>query len=179
MDKLIEKTQKKELVYKGHFLEYYKDQVLLPDGRVTSREYLHHPGAIAAVPLLDNGQVLMVKQFRYPTNSILLEIPAGKLETGEEIKECVRRELMEEVGYEPEEIIHLSSVWTTPGFTDEIIHLFLAKGLKPSSNPKDNDEFLEVVAMNKEELLNHIHSGEIIDGKTALALSLMELRKLW
>lgn len=179
MDNLVEETRKKELVYRGKFLECYLDQVILPNGKPATREYLHHPGAIAAVPVLDNGQIVLVKQFRYPTGRVLLEIPAGKLEAAEDLEDCVRRELTEEIGYEPELIVHLASVWTTPGFTDEIIHLYLAKGLKPLRRQMDSDEFLEVVTMSKEELFKHLYEEQLIDGKTALALMMIELRKLW
>jgi ADP-ribose pyrophosphatase len=179
INNLVEKTQKKELVYRGNFLECYVDQVILPNGKPATREYLHHPGAIAAVPVMDNGQIVLVKQFRYATGSVILEIPAGKLEAFEKPEDCVRRELAEEIGFEPEQIIHLTSVWTTPGFTDEIIHLYLAKGLKPLRRPMDSDEFLEVVTMSKEELMEHLYSAPVVDGKTSLALTIMELRKLW
>jgi ADP-ribose pyrophosphatase len=179
MANLTEKTQTKKLIYRGNFLECYVDQVILPNGKLTSREYLHHPGAIAAIPVLDNGEIVLVKQFRYPTGKILLEIPAGKLEAGENPEDCVRRELAEEIGYQPEQVIHLTSVWTTPGFTDEIIHLYLAKGLKPLQLEPDNDEFLEVVTMSKDELLKQLDTDPVIDGKTALALMIVELRKLW
>ncbi|MGE5581111.1 MAG: NUDIX domain-containing protein [Bacillota bacterium] len=179
MDNLREKTQKKVLICRGNFLELYQDQVVLPNGKVATREYLHHPGAIAAAPLLDSGEILLVKQFRYPTGSVLLEIPAGKLDPGEEPEVCVERELMEEIGYRPSQITHLISIWTTPGFTDEIIHLYLAKGLKPAFREKDSDEFLEVVAMSKEKLMEQLTALPVVDGKTALALTIMALRKLW
>ncbi len=176
---LVEKTQKKELVYQGKFIECYQDQVVLPNGKMSTREYLHHPGAIAAVPVLDDGRIILEKQFRYPTGKVILEIPAGKLEGSENPEDCARRELTEEIGYEPQQLIHLTSIWTTPGFTDEIIHLYLAKGLKPLRRPMDNDEFLEVVTMTKQEVFEHIYNDSLIDGKTALALMMIELRKLW
>ena len=176
---LIEVPQTKSVVYKGNFLEFHRDTVVLPNGCTTSREYLHHPGAIAAVPVLDDGTVILVRQFRYPTGRALLEIPAGKLESGEEPEECVRRELAEEIGYQPDTIIPLTSIWTTPGFTDEIIHLFYATGLKPCPGQIDPDEFLERVIMTRQELLEIVTKPDLIDGKTIVALSLMELRKLW
>jgi ADP-ribose pyrophosphatase len=179
MNNLIEQTQKQELVYRGKFLECYVDQVVLPDGKLATREYIHHPGAIAAVPVLDNGQILLVKQFRYPTGKVLLEIPAGKLEKAENPEECARRELTEEIGFEPQQLVHLASIWTTPGFTDEIIHLYLAKDLKPLRRPMDSDEFLEVVTMSKEEAFKHLCEEPLVDGKTAVALMMIELRKLW
>jgi ADP-ribose pyrophosphatase len=179
MDNLIEKTLKKELIYRGKFLECYTDQVILPNGKITTREYIHHPGAIAAVPILDDGRIVLVKQFRYPTGKVILEIPAGKLEKGENPDDCVRRELTEEIGFEPEQLTYLSSIWTTPGFTDEIIHLYLAKGLKPLRRQMDSDEFLDVVIMNKKEVFEHLDTDSLIDGKTALALMMVDRRKLW
>lgn len=179
MKDLTETPQRKELVYKGNYLEYHRDHVLLPNGKVSTREYLHHPGAIAVVPLLDTGEVVMVKQFRYATGSVILEIPAGKLEPGENPLEAAHRELIEEISYEPGQMIHLISIWTTPGFTDEIIHLYLAKALKPCSGHLDEDEFLEIVTLNKPEIIELLGSSNVIDGKTVLALSLAQLRGLW
>lgn len=179
MENLIEITKDKELIYKGNYLEYHLDHVMLPNGKIVTREYLHHPGAIAAVPLLDTGEIIMIKQFRYPTGSIILEIPAGKLEVGEEPLTAVRRELIEEIGYEPQKVIHLTSCWTTPGFTDEIIHLYLATELRPCRGELDPDEFLEVVTMSKPDLSKLLDTTGIIDGKTALALALVQLRDLW
>ncbi|HBF37292.1 MAG TPA: ADP-ribose pyrophosphatase, partial [Firmicutes bacterium] len=176
---LTEKTQKKELIYKGKFIDCFLDQVILPNGKTSTREYLHHPGAIAAVPVLDDGRIILEKQFRYPTGKVILEIPAGKLEDAENPEDCARRELTEEIGYEPQQLILLTSIWTTPGFSDEIIHLFLAKGLKPLRRPMDNDEFLEVITMSKSEVFEHIYHDSLIDSKTALALMMIELKKLW
>jgi ADP-ribose pyrophosphatase len=179
LTQLEETPLEKSVAYKGKFLDFHLDRVLLPNGETTTREYLHHPGAVAAIPLLDNGEIILVKQFRYPTGKVLLEIPAGKLESGEEPEECVRRELIEEIGYDPGRITHLISVWTTPGFTDEIIHLYLATDLKPCSGNLDSDEFLEVIKMKKEELLEQINSHTLMDGKTSLALAIMGLKGLW
>lgn len=179
MKDLTEIPQQKELIYKGNYLEYHRDHVLLPNGKTSTREYLHHPGAVAAIPLLDTGEVVMVKQFRYATGAVILEIPAGKLEKGENPTDAVRRELIEEIGYEPQQIIHLTSVWSTPGFTDEIIHLYLAQELKPCSGHLDADEFLEIVTISKPELAELLNSPGVIDGKTALALALAKMRGLW
>jgi ADP-ribose pyrophosphatase len=176
---LTEILIKQEYAYTGNFLELYRDQVRLPDGRPASREYIHHPGAIAAVPLLDDGKILLVRQFRYPTREVLLEIPAGKLDPGEAPEACVRRELAEEIGYRPEHLTPLISFWTTPGFTDEVIHLYLATGLKPVTGASDPDEFLEIVKLDRAEFRAELEKGAIIDGKTVLAFYLMEARKLW
>jgi ADP-ribose pyrophosphatase len=176
---LTEILIKQEYAYKGNFLELYRDQVRLPDGRPASREYIHHPGAAAVLPLLDDGRIVLVRQYRYPTREVLLEIPAGKLDQGETPEECARRELTEEVGYQPEQLQLLTSFWTTPGYTDEVIHLFLATGLRPVSGKNDPDEFLEIVELNREEFLRELKKGRAIDGKTALAFYLMEANNLW
>lgn len=176
---LNEVFQENELIHQGNFLEFRRDRVLLPNGKIATREYLRHPGAVAALPLLDDGTALLVKQFRYPTGEVLLEIPAGKLEAGEDPDDCIRRELAEEIGYQPGKLIHLASIWTTPGFTNEIIHLYLATELKVAPLQCDADEFLEVVRYSKKELLDHLNSNMALDGKTALTLSMVEIKKLW
>lgn len=176
---LNEVFQGNEITHKGNFLDFKRDRVLLPNGKTATREYLRHPGAVAALPILDDGTALLVKQFRYPTGEVILEIPAGKLEAGEDPIACIRRELAEEIGYQPGKLIHLASVWTTPGFTNEIIHLYLATELKTASLERDADEFLEIVRFSKEELLEHLNSNTVLDGKTALTLSMVEMKKLW
>lgn len=178
-DGLTEIAQKKSIVYQGSFLQFHLDQVTLPNGKTASREYLHHPGAVAAVPLLEDGRVILVRQFRYPTGLVLLEIPAGKMDRGEQPEDAVRRELAEEIGYEPKTIHHLTSIWTTPAFTDEVIHLYLATDLQPCATRPDPDEFLEVVFMSKAELLAALNSQSIVDAKTVLAITLLELKKMW
>lgn len=177
--KLEEVFQANEFIHQGNFLEFHRDRVLLPNGKTATREYIKHPGAVAALPLLNDGSVLLVKQFRYPTGQTLLEIPAGKLEPGEDPVACMCRELAEETGYQPGGLIHLASVWTTPGFTDEIIHLYLATRLEPAFLERDADEFLEIVRLSKSELLDYLNNGTVVDGKTVLAVSLMEMKKLW
>lgn len=176
---LKEELQGNEFIHKGNFLDFRRDRVVLPNGKTATREYLKHPGAVAALPLLDDGAALLVKQFRYPTGEVLLEIPAGKLEAGEDPIACIRRELAEEIGYQPGKLIHLASVWTTPGFTNEIIHLYLATQLEPAPLERDADEFLEIVRLSKKDLLEHLNSGSIIDGKTALTISMVEMKQLW
>lgn len=179
MPDLKETQLHKELIHKGNYLEFYRDQVQLPNGATAYREYLHHPGAVAAVPLLNDGRVVLVRQFRYATGGVRLEIPAGKLEPGEAPEAAIRRELTEEIGYQAGEIIHLLSVWTTPGFTDEVIHLYAARDLTPCPGEADSDEFLECVTYEKAQLLQLIHGGQVIDAKTALALLTLDARGLW
>lgn len=176
---LRETAISKSIVHKGSFLELHWDEVRLPNGKASKREYLLHPGAAAAVPILDDGRIVLVRQFRYPTGRALLEIPAGKLDEGEDPATCIRRELSEEIGYQPGELIPLTSIWTTPGFTNEVIHLFLAKRLRAEPLNPDPDEFLETVVMTKAEVLKHLDTAEIVDAKTALAFAYLERRNLW
>ncbi len=175
---LIEIPRKKELIYRGNYLEYHRDEVELPNGKTSYREYLHHPGAIAVVPILDNDEVLLVRQFRYATGQVLLEIPAGKLEPNEPLEQAVIRELTEETGYKPGKIVHLLSTWTTPGFTDEVIHLYLATELEYCAGQPDEDEFLEVARIPYTKLQEMISAKELTDAKTVLALALVEIQKL-
>lgn len=176
---LNEVFKENELLHRGNFLEFRRDRVLLPNGKTATREYLRHPGAVAALPLLDDGTALLVKQFRYPTGEVILEIPAGKLEAGEDPEACIRRELAEEIGYQPQKLTHLASVWTTPGFSDEIIHLYLADQLEAAPLERDADEFLEIVRFSKAELWQYLNNNTIQDGKTMLTLTMVEIKQLW
>ena len=180
MDKhLTEEAVKKDIVYQGKFIELHSDQVILPNGRSTSREYLEHPGSVAIIPVLDDDRLILVKQFRYPINEVLLEIPAGKMDPGETPETSARRELVEETGFHPGELIHLLSFWTSPGFCNEKLHLYLARKLEPCLTNKDKDEFVEVVVCSKSELDEILKSNELIDGKTALALHILKSKNLW
>lgn len=176
---LIEKTIKKEVLHEGRFLKLLSDEVLLPDGRVTVREYLDHPGSVAVIPILNKERIVMVKQFRYPANQVLLEIPAGKMDFGEMPEESAQRELAEETGYRSRNWTHLASIWTSPGFCNEQLHLYLAEDLEPGSTAKDEDEFVEVVTLTKAELETLLNSGEAVDGKTILAVNVLKSKNLW
>lgn len=161
-----------EEVFSGRLLKVQRDHVTLPNGNDTTREYIHHPGAVAIVPVLPDGRVVLVKQCRYPLKTLLWEIPAGKLDHGEaeDADECARRELSEETGYEAEHWQRLVSIATTPGFSDEIIHLYKAWGLKQYAQHTDEDEFIGVAAFTADELKKMITDGELYDAKTLCAL---------
>ena len=161
-----------EEVFSGRLLKVQRDHVTLPNGNDTTREYIHHPGAVAIVPVLEDGRVVLVKQCRYPLRTLLWEIPAGKLDHGEaeDADECARRELSEETGYEAQEWQRLVSIATTPGFSDEIIHLYKASGLKQYAQHTDEDEFIGVQAFTPEQLRAMIAAGELYDAKTLCAL---------
>ncbi|WP_293729061.1 NUDIX hydrolase [uncultured Phascolarctobacterium sp.] len=161
-----------EEVFSGRLLKVQRDHVRLPNGNDTTREYIHHPGAVAIVPVLDDGRIVLVKQCRYPLGTLLWEIPAGKLDHGEDEDkdECARRELSEETGYEAEHWQRLLSIATTPGFSDEIIHLYKAWGLKKYAQHTDEDEFIGVQAFKPQELREMVAKGELYDAKSLCAL---------
>jgi len=160
--------------YHGRIISLDVDEVRFPDGSVGSLEMIRHPGASAVVPLLDpesdDPQVLLIRQYRYAADGYLYEIPAGRLDPGESPEECAHRELAEETGYRAERVEHLFTMFTTPGFTDEKIHLFLATGLTAGESQREADEFLELVPTKLSRALSMVEQGEIQDAKTALAL---------
>jgi ADP-ribose pyrophosphatase len=157
-------------VYSGRVVNLAVDRVRLPNGRIAEMEVIRHPGATAIVPLTDDGQVLLVRQYRYAPRRWLLEVPAGKLDPGEPPAVCAKRELQEEVGYLAGELIPLGQIWTTPGFTDEAIWLYLATGLEAGRQNLQVDEVLSVESHPFPEVLEMVHSGEICDSKSVCAL---------
>ena len=161
-----------EEVFNGRLLKVQRDHVTLPNGNDTTREYIRHPGAVAIVPVLPDGCVVLVKQCRYPLATLLWEIPAGKLDHGpeEDTLECAKRELSEETGYDAEHWEKLISIATTPGFSDEIIHLYKASGLQKFAQHTDEDEFIGVQAFTPAELRRMVADGELYDAKTLCAL---------
>ena len=164
-----------ERVYDGRIVRVDIDTVRAPDGSEMRLEMVRHRGAAAIVPMVsapetEDPSVLLIKQYRYATGGTIWEIPAGVLEPGEEPVECARRELREEVGAEASELEHLTTIYTTPGFTDERIHLFLATGLTVGETQHEADEFIEVVALPISQILEMIRDGELVDGKSVSAL---------
>jgi len=167
-----ETTLSSKQMFSGNLLKLRVDEVLLPNGRKSTREIVEHPGAVAVVAITENDEVLMVRQYRKAIERELLEIPAGKLEEGESREVCVERELMEETGYFPNELTYLTSFYTSPGFSNEILHLFIAKNLIKKSRDADFDEYLQAEKVPFEEAINKIRTGEIVDSKTITGLLL-------
>lgn len=163
---LIETCLNSELLHEGGFLKLRRDTVRLPDGGQSTREYVMHPGAVVVVGLLDDGRVLMERQFRYPVGRVMIEFPAGKLDAGEQPLACARRELLEETGYGAREWAYAGPVHLAIGYSDEIIHMFFARGLEAGERRLDADEFLDVIAMTVPELLTGIRDGLVTDAKT-------------
>ena len=162
-------------VYTGRVFNFDVDQVRFPDGSTGELEIIRHPGASAVVPFLsdprgDDPQVLLIKQYRYAADGYLYEVAAGRLEPGESPIECARRELREETGCEAEALTPLMSLFTTPGFTDEIIHLFIATGITRGPARTEADQFLTVEAMSLSHAMGLIQRGEIRDAKTVVTL---------
>jgi len=162
----LEKTLNPKTVWRGRFFAFKSDEVELPDGRVTVRDIVEHPGAVAIIPILSDGRILLVRQYRYAVGKELLEIPAGTIEAGESPQECAVRELSEETGYEAERMKELTRFYTAPGYSSELIHIFVAEGLKSGSRNLEEDEEIKVEAFKPDEILNMISRHVIEDGKT-------------
>jgi ADP-ribose pyrophosphatase len=175
MSQLTEKFLDTKVVFEGNLLKVFSDKVDLPNGKEASREFIKHPGAVAVVPITQEGNIVLVRQYRYPVGKTMLEVPAGKLDKGEHPDACVLRELEEETGYVAKNIRKLTSIYTTPGFTDEVIHLYVAENLTLSKPSPDEDEFLDVEIYTKEEVKAMIDDGRINDAKTMLALLLAQI----
>jgi ADP-ribose pyrophosphatase len=171
---LIEVETAVEEIYKGKLLHLQRKHVRLPNGEMAQREIILHPGAVAIVPLLEDRQVILVRQFRKAAEQILLEVPAGTLTSGEDILVAAERELREEIGYRPSKITKLGSIFVAPGYSTEYIHLFLAEGLIHDPLNLDEDEFIETVTLQFEATLDKIQSGEIRDAKSISSLLLTQ-----
>lgn len=156
--------------YRGKFLEMVTEEVELPNGLTTTLDVIRHPGASAVVPILADGRVLLIRQYRYAAGGFILEVPAGKLDPGEQPEHCARRELEEETGLRAQRIEALGSILTTPGFTDERIHLFAAFDLLEVPQALEANEIIELVPTPFAEALDLIWSGEMTDAKSVVAL---------
>lgn len=166
---LREETVSKETIYSGKIIDVELQQVRLPDGRFSKREIIRHASAVAILAVDDDENVYLVEQFRKPIDSLILEIPAGHVEEGEDPAYTALRELKEETGMAAEEIKLLNRYYSSPGFTDEVIYFFIAKKLTESVQSLDKDEFINVKKIPFEELLRMVNENEIADGKAVLA----------
>jgi len=164
-----------ERIHTGKIIKLDRDTVRYPDASEAELDIIRHPGASAIVPFLtdpkgDDPQILLLRQYRYAADGYIYEIPAGRLDPGEEPAACAARELKEETGCSAESIVHLFTMLTTPGFTDELIHLFIATGISHGESAREADEFADVIVMRLSEALELIQRGEIPDGKTSLGI---------
>ena len=176
---LIESPLSSKLIYDGKIVHLYQDTVTLPDGTPAIREVIRHVGAVCVVPLTDEGEVVCVRQFRYPHAKVLLEIPAGKLDSKEEDHiSAALRELREETGARCQTLTPLGQLLSTPAFVDEVIDMYLAEGLTFGDTDPDEDEFLDVVRIPLEQLVDSILQGDVTDAKTqAAVLKVWALKK--
>lgn len=168
-----------ERIYTGRVLNLELDTVQFPDGSTGQLEMIRHPGASAVLPFLDDPRsadprIILIRQFRHATDGYVWEIPAGRLDPGEAPEACARRELREETGYQAGALERLTTIYTTPGFTDERIHLYLATGLTAGDTGHEPDEFLEIHEVRWRDALERIRRGEIVDGKSLVALTYLQ-----
>lgn len=167
---LIETFVSKKTIWRGRAVNFDVDTVRLPDGKLATREYMNHPGAVGVVPFLNKDTIVMVRQYRHPVGEVTLELPAGKIDPNESLLSCVKRELAEETGYTAAKIKPLIQYWPTPAFADEVLHLYVATGLKAGKMHADDDEFIEAVTVPFKKAIAMIKNGRIRDSKTVVGL---------
>lgn len=164
--KLEETKISSQEIFNGVAIHLFKDEILLPNGHTGIREIIRHPGAVCVLPLTDDGDVIFVNQFRYALNKVTLEVPAGKLEKGEDPKEAALRELSEETGLTAKNIVHIGDLYTTPALIDEVIHMYIATDLTQGEQHLDYDEFVNTLKMPLSKAVDMVMNGEIKDSKT-------------
>lgn len=167
---LLERGLTQESVFRGKMLKIRVDTVALPNGEIATREIVEHPGAVAILPVTEKGEVVLVRQFRYPVNRVTLELPAGKLEWGEEPEATARRELAEETGLKAERLERLTELMPTPGYSNETIILYKATGLTETDAKPDADELVETLTVPLADALAMVRRGAIQDSKTIVGL---------
>lgn len=179
MKSLEEKTIRSEKIFAGKVISLQVDDVELPNGQTSKRELIKHPGAVAVLALTDDHKIIMVEQYRKALEKEIVEIPAGKLEIGEEPQVCAERELEEETGYGCKKMELLISFYTSPGFADEIVHLYIAKELYKIDQPAsaDEDEFVNLMEVSLEEAVELLQEQRIYDAKTAYAVQYLQLQE--
>jgi len=177
MDNLEEKTISTQEIFKGRIISLQVDEVMLPNGSTSKREIIKHPGAVAVIAITEEGKLVVVEQYRKALEKAIVEIPAGKLEKGEDPDLCARRELEEETGYGCKDMELISSFYTSPGFADEIVHVYLASGLYKIENAAglDEDEFVNLMEITLEEAQGLIKDQKIFDAKTMYAVQYWQL----
>jgi len=171
---LVEHLISSETIASGNMLTVKRDLVRLPNGNISHREYVIHPGAVVIVPILPNGNIVLEKQFRYALRQVFIELPAGKIDLNEEVLHTGQRELLEETGYTANQWVKLGQQHPCIGYSNEVIHIYLASDLIAGSHQRDDDETLEVFDLSFADCFAMIRNGEITDGKTIVALFLAE-----
>ncbi|MBP3038981.1 NUDIX hydrolase [Bacillaceae bacterium Marseille-Q3522] len=179
MDSFEEKTIRSENIFSGKVVDLQVAEVLLPNGKTATREIINHPGAVCLLAITPEDKIVFVEQFRKPLEKTIVEIPAGKLEKGEDPAVCARRELEEETDYVCAQLELVTSFYTSPGFADELIYFYIAKGLtkKENSAALDEDEFVRVLELTLDEAIRYWKDEKIHDAKTILALQYLQLQQ--
>ncbi|MFT8312000.1 MAG: NUDIX hydrolase [Sporolactobacillus sp.] len=175
MDGLTEIKKDSKEIFKGRIVHLFVDQVELPNGETSTREVVKHPGAVAVIAVNKEGKLLLVRQYRYPLNGIIYEIPAGKLEPDENPDDSALRELEEETGYRCKKMEKIASFYSSPGFSDELLHVYFTDSLIEGKQHLDQDEFLEVCAVNLDEAVQMVKDHRIYDAKSVYAVQYMQL----
>jgi len=163
-----------EVAYDGKFLKVSRDRIQLPDGKISHREYIRHPGAVVILPLFEDGRVLLERQFRYPNDQVFVEFPAGKIDPGEAHLACAKRELEEETGYTATDWRFVCTIHNAIAYSDEHLELFLARGLTAGEAKLDDGEFLEIFTATVPELLEMVKAGQVTDVKTIIGAFWLE-----
>jgi ADP-ribose pyrophosphatase len=175
MDDHLKETQlDSALAYDGHFIKVQRDTIRLPDGKTSTREYIRHPGAVVIIPLLDDGRVLLERQFRYPLHQVFIEFPAGKIDPNEDPLDCAKRELQEETGYTATDWRFACTIHNAIAYSDEHLDIFVARGLTAGESRLDDGEFLETFAATLDDMLQWIREGKITDVKTVIGTFWLE-----
>lgn len=173
-DALAEETLESRLAFDGIFLKLYQDKVRAADGHVGLREFVRHPGAVTMIPLLDDGQVILERQFRYPLGRSMIEIPAGKIDPGESLLACAQRELLEETGYTAADWVHLGGFHNAFGYSDEKIEVFVARELRLATRRQDAGEVIEIFTAPWQEVAEWTRDGTVTDVKTIIGIAWLE-----
>ena len=170
MSKLKETQKSSEKIFSGKLIDLYFDHVELPNGKSSTREWINHPGAVCIIPILPDGNLCLIRQYRYGPRDEFIEIPAGKLDTGEDPLVCAKRELQEEIGYIAGKLTFLTNIYPAIGFSNEKMWMYLAEDLQLSNQSLDQDEFLELLPLSLEEAIDLINQGKITDVKTIIGV---------
>ena len=170
MINLKEKKITSKSVFKGRFLDVRSDKVMLPNGKYSTREWIKHPGAVCIIPILPNDKIALIKQYRYPIQKIMIELPAGKLDSNERSEICAARELEEEIGYKANKLTFITNIHPAIGFADEIMGLYLAEDLQKTICNTDPDEFLELMPTELQHAIEMVWDGSITDVKTIIGI---------
>ncbi|MFS0672736.1 NUDIX domain-containing protein [Ornithinibacillus sp. 179-J 7C1 HS] len=180
MNKFEEKTISSKSIYNGKVVKLQVDDVTLPNGKLSKRELIKHPGAVAIIPITKENKIVLVEQYRKPLEKSIVEIPAGKLEPGEKPESTAIRELEEETGYTARNVTKLTSFYTSPGFADELMHIYFAKDIEKLEVPPamDEDEFVEILELSLDEARKLVEEQRIHDAKTIYAILYLEMREL-